>query len=206
MSARTRKKKRDKPPKTSKVGKGAPGDTVEADSPEAPAPEEFEILREKARERDEYLDRLQRTSADFANYQKRMQREVEETRKYAAGPVALDLLGVIDNIHRAIEAASGRMDEGFLDGFKMIEEQLMDTLKKQGVAPIEALEQPFDPNFHEALMEIEDETRPDKTVVEELEKGYMIHDRLLRPARVRVSRDSSREDKKADAGPKDGTK
>ena len=145
-------------------------------------------LEKRALERDEFLERLQRATADFSNYQKRMQRENEEAKKYAAGPVVLDLLGVLDNLHRALEAAEGQMEDDYLTGFRMIEEQLLDMLKKHGVTPIEALEKPFDPNFHDALLEVKDGSLPDKTVVEVYEEGYLIHDRLLRPARVRVSR------------------
>ena len=85
----------------------------------------------------------------------------------------------------------GKLDDGFIDGFRMIEQQLLDVLKRHGVNPIEATLKPFDPNIHDALLEVEDDSLPDKTVVDELEKGYMLHDRLLRPTRVRVSRQPS---------------
>ncbi|MHC4941481.1 MAG: nucleotide exchange factor GrpE [Planctomycetota bacterium] len=139
-------------------------------------------------ERDEFRDRLQRTAADFSNYQKRAQRELDETRKFAASGLALDMIGVVDNFQRALEAAVGKMEEDFIKGFQMIEEQLLGMLEKHGIKPIEALGQPFDPNFHDALLEVEDPSLPDKTVKDELERGYMIHDRLLRPTKVRVSR------------------
>ena len=98
MSARSRKKKAGKTGKKlkKKVAAGEDGTRT------APTGTDLDVLCKKAEERDEYLERLQRTSADYANYQKRIQREMDETRKHAAGPVALDLLGVLDNMHRAI--------------------------------------------------------------------------------------------------------
>jgi molecular chaperone GrpE len=198
MSARRRKKK------AAQNGKKVKKKVVagEEKTREAPAEPDLEALIKKGEERDEYLERLQRTSADYANYQKRVQREMEETRKHAAGPVALDLLGVVDNMHRAIEAAVGKLDDDFIDGFRMIEQQLLDVLKRHGVKPIEAVDQPFDPNIHDALLEVEDASLPDRTVVDELEKGYMLHERLLRPTRVRVSRQPRKEDEKSES--KDG--
>lgn len=151
-------------------------------------PKEMEELVKKAEERDEFKDRFQRAAADFSNYQKRAQREIDDIKKYASGSLSLDLLSVVDNFTRAIVAAQDKVDEDILQGVKMIEEQLLSVLKKHGVSAIEAKDKPFDPNFHEALMEVEDGALPDKTVVDELEKGYMHHDRLLRPTRVRVSR------------------
>jgi len=150
--------------------------------------EMIDELKKGAIEREEFKERLQRASADFSNYQKRAQREIEENKKYSAGSIALDLLSVVDNFDRAIEAARDNVDHEFLKGVKMIMEQLKSTLQKHGVKVIEAKGELFDPNYHDALLEVEDETQPDKTVVDELEKGYMIHDRLLRPTRVRVSR------------------
>ena len=130
---------------------------------------DFDEMEAITAERDELLDRLKRSAADFSNYQKRMQRDSEEIRKYAASPLMKELLAVIDNLHRAIDAAAaGKLEEGFLKGFKMIEDQLSGVLGKHGVSPIEAVNKPFDPNFHDALLEVEDPSLPDKTVVEEL--------------------------------------
>ena len=151
----------------------------------APAPGALEA------ERDSYKERLQRVTADFHNYQKRVRREMEETRKYAAGPVILDLLGVLDDLQRAVAAAEGEVDDRFLHGFRMIADRFAEVLAKHGVTPVEAEGRPFDPNLHDALMEVEDPERPDMTVVEEFVRGYRLHDRLLRPARVKVSRNRS---------------
>jgi molecular chaperone GrpE len=178
--------------KSRKVKKKAAADS-DARAALADLEKKAEELAKAAQERDEFLERLQRATADFSNYQKRMQRENEEAKKYAASPVVLDLLSVMDNLRRALEAAVGKMDDDYLKGFRMIEDQLLDTLKKHGVTPIDALEKPFDPNFHDALLEVKDGSKPDKTVVEVYEEGYMIHDRLLRPARVRVSREPDEE-------------
>lgn len=204
MSPRKGKKKGSKSKEDHRQGAAATGEAPRKSAPAQPESGEAESkdrldpafqedLIKKAQERDEFLDRLQRTTAEFSNYQKRVQREVEETRKYAAGPVALDLLGVLDNLRRALEAAEGKLDNGFLEGFRMIETQFLDVLQKHHITPVEAVNQPFDPNYHDAMMEVVDPSLPDKTVVEELEKGYLLHDRLLRPTRVRVSRQPSPE-------------
>jgi molecular chaperone GrpE len=177
------KKTRETAAKTGGKKKAGGKDPERADSDKGA--DDLENLRS---ERDEFRDRLQRTAADFSNYQKRSHRELEETRKYAASGLALDMIGVVDNFQRALEAAEGKMDEDFLKGFRMIEEQLLGMLAKHGIEPIEAVGKPFDPNFHDALLEAEDPDLPDKTVKDELERGYMIHDRLLRPTKVRVSR------------------
>lgn len=148
-------------------------------------------------------DRLQRKTAEFDNYQKRAHKERDETRKYAVKPLALDLLGVLDSFERALgagfagEAAQDAAAQGpeagsatseFLAGFEMIREQFLNVLSTHGIVPIEALHEAFDPNLHDAVMEEENADFPDRTVIDELVKGFMLHDRLLRPARVRVSR------------------
>ena len=183
-----------------KGGAGRSGDTRDALRREiARLEEELETLREgtadsgEIRDSDEIRDRLKRVTADFANFQKRSRKEQDETRKYAAGPLALDLLGVLDSFRRALDSAEGKLDDAYLEGFRLIADQLLGLLGKHGVTPIEALNQPFDPNFHEALLEEPNSDLPDKTIVEEFETGYMHHDRLLRPTRVKVSRVPSEE-------------
>jgi molecular chaperone GrpE len=190
MSSRKRKKKADKAKKAAaEPPKPAPSEEIlEASEEKVPSPSELEALKKKAEERDEYLDRFQRSVADFSNYQKRIQREMEETRKYAPGAMALHLLEVLDNFTRALAAARGRIEDDYLKGFEMIEEQILSVLEKHGILPFDAEGKPFDPNFHDALFSVEDETLPDNTIMEELQKGYMHHDRLLRPARVKVAK------------------
>jgi molecular chaperone GrpE len=146
--------------------------------------EELELLQ---KERDELKNQVLRIQADFANYQKRARSQADEVRTYAIGSLAQDVLGGIDNLERAIEALRASASQGITSGLDLVQKQLLDILAKYGVEPIAALEQPFDPNFHEAVMQQPSAEHPDGTVVAELGKGYKIHDRVLRPSKVAVS-------------------
>ncbi|MGA2699807.1 MAG: nucleotide exchange factor GrpE [Isosphaeraceae bacterium] len=146
--------------------------------------EEIDLLQ---KERDELKNQVLRIQADFANYQKRARQQAEEVRTYAIGSLAQDVLGGIDNLERAIEALRSSANEGITSGLDMVQKQLLGILAKYGVEPIAALEQPFDPNFHEAIMQQPSDQHPEGTVVAELGKGYKIHDRVLRPSKVAVS-------------------
>lgn len=139
------------------------------------------------KERDEARDQLLRTRAEFINYQKRSKQQAETDRVYAIGNLAHDLLDVIDNLDRATEAIRSSAQEGIASGLEMVHKQFLAVLAKYGVEPIEALSQPFDPNFHDALMQQPSADAPEGTVVAELGKGYKIHDRVLRPSKVAVS-------------------
>lgn len=144
-------------------------------------------LAQAQRERDEYFEQLQRSRAEFANFQKRVKSQAEADRAYAVGNLAKDLLGGLDNLERATEALRGSAAAGIADGLDMVHKQLVATLGKYGVEPIEALGRPFDPNQHEALVRQPSANTPEMTVVAELSKGYKIHDRVLRPSQVAVS-------------------
>lgn len=146
--------------------------------------EEIDLLQ---KERDELKDQILRIQADFANYQKRARQQADEVRTYAIGSLAQDVLGAIDNLERAIEALRASANQGITSGLDMVQKQLLGILAKYGVEPIAALEQPFDPNFHEAIMQQPSAQHPEGTVVAELGKGYKIHDRVLRPSKVAVS-------------------
>lgn len=163
-----------------------------ADGPEKDAAtaviEDLESLRTRAQERDQFLALLQRTQADFDNYQKRNQREREQERKYMHRALALDLLPVIDNLERASAAARQAGETGpLVEGVNMVLDQFLNLLKRHGITRIEAQGQAFDPNLHQAMMRQPTADVPPNTVVNVLENGYMIHDRVLRPARVAVS-------------------
>jgi molecular chaperone GrpE len=150
--------------------------------------EDVEALRTRAKERDEYLDLLQRSRADFANYQKRSQKERDQERRYQFGPLIFDLLPVIDNLDRATDAAKQAGETGpLVQGVAMVQSLLLDTFRRHGVTSIDAQGQPFDPNQHEAVMQQPAPGKPAGTVLQVLEKGFMIHDRVLRPAKVIVS-------------------
>ncbi len=168
---------------------GKTGETGDgnAASPEAAVLEDLEALRARAQERDEFLDLLQRTRADFANYQKRSQRDREQERRYQYGPLVLDLLPALDNLERATAAAAQAGEKGpLVQGVAMVQNQLLDILKRHGITPIDAQGKPFDPNLHQAVMQQPGHKEANK-VVQVLERGYMIHDRVLRPAKVIVS-------------------
>jgi molecular chaperone GrpE len=155
--------------------------------------EDLEALRARAssaeQQRDEFLNLLQRTRADFENYQKRVLRDQAQERRYAAGPLAADLLPVLDNLDRALEAARKANEQGpLVQGIALVQTQLRDVLRRHGVTPIEALGKPFDPNLHQALLQQPSADQPPDTVAQVLEEGFLIHDRVLRPAKVAVSR------------------
>ncbi len=150
--------------------------------------EQIEQLQRKAAERDEFLDLLQRLRADYANYQKRVHKERESDRRYAAVPLITELLNVLDNFERAIDAAEAEeASPGLLHGIRMIYEQLLDTLQRHGVQQIEAEGQPFDPDAHEAVTKQETDHVPPGTVIRVLQRGYKLHDRVVRPAKVAVA-------------------
>jgi molecular chaperone GrpE len=130
-------------------------------------------------------DRYLRTLADFENYRKRADREKEDFRKYALANLLRDLLPVLDNFDRALDHAEEGDD--FHKGVLLIYKQLYDVLRKAGLRPIEEVSVRFNPNIHEAVIREEDPSVPSQTVTAILQKGYFLHDRLLRPALVKVA-------------------
>jgi molecular chaperone GrpE len=153
--------------------------------------DDFEAQLDAARaEAKEYHDRLLRMAAELDNYKKRSARDLDEMRKYATESLIRQLLTVVDNLERAIESAdpeNGKA-QGVVDGVVMTLKEIMKILEKHHVKPIEALGEPFDPAFHQAMSQEERADQPSNTVVQEFQKGYLIHERLLRPAMVVVSK------------------
>jgi len=157
-------------------------------TPDTPPAGDADRLAAVEKERDQYLALAQRTQADFENYQQRVKRDQAAERRYAVGPLALDLLSALDNLDRALAAAKEAGDKGPLaQGIGMVQSQLLDALRRHGIVRIEALGQPFDPNLHEAMLEQPTRDAAPRSVVLVLEQGYTIHDRVLRPARVAVA-------------------
>lgn len=153
-----------------------------------PSPDELDELRKKAGERDQYFDQMMRTRAEFDNYQKRNQRDRELERKYAFGPLALDLLPIYDNLDRAVVAAKQAGDAGPLaQGVSMVIGQFLELLKRHGITRIDCEGKPFDPNLHQAVMQKPDADADPNTVLQVLEQGFLNQDRVLRPAKVIVS-------------------
>jgi molecular chaperone GrpE len=151
--------------------------------------DDIETLRARAMERDQYLTLLQRTQADFENYQKRNQRERDQERRFAHSGFARELLTVLDNLDRATAAAQQAKESGpLVQGVAMVQSQLLELMRRHGITPIESLGRPFDPNLHQAVMQEPTHAAPPNTVTKVLERGFMIHDRVLRPAHVVVSK------------------
>jgi molecular chaperone GrpE len=138
-------------------------------------------------ERDNLLDRLARLQAEFENYRKRVSKENADFREYAVGDTARSLLPVIDSFSLALKNANASPEE-FRKGVELIHKQLQDVLQKMNVQRIPAQGQPFDPRWHEAIEMVESDQVEDNHVLEELQSGYKIKDRLLRPAMVRVAK------------------
>jgi molecular chaperone GrpE len=133
-------------------------------------------------------ERALRAQAELENFRKRARREMEEERKYAAMPLVRDLLHVLDNLERAIEAAGkSETSAGLLDGVRMVSQQLSTTLAQHHCTRIEAVGSPFDPNLHEAAgQEPTDKFEPG-SVAREIRSGYLLHDRVVRPAQVLIA-------------------
>jgi molecular chaperone GrpE len=165
------------------------GATAEAQNHQGAPAEEIARLRKLAAERDQYLDLAQRTRAEFENYQKRNQKEREQERKYAYGPLVLDLLPVIDNLDRTLEAAQKAGDTGpLVQGVAMVQRQFLEILKRNGITRIDAQAgQSFDPNVHQAVMQRPTADVEPGAIVAVHEQGYLNQDRVLRPAKVTVS-------------------
>jgi len=173
------------------------GDELEAQAASAVL-EDLESLRSRAvgaeQQRDEYLDLLQRSRPDFENYRKRTQRDLVEERRHAHSEFARSLLPVLDNLQRALAAAWKQADkEPLIQGVDLVRSQMLELFGRFAITPINALGQPFDPHLHEAVQQLPRDDVSPGTVVEVLEPGYLLHERVLRPARVGVAAPPTRE-------------
>jgi len=139
-------------------------------------------------ERNALQDRLLRTAAEFDNYRKRIDRERRDQSESAAASLLAEVLPVVDNLERALQAPAGPEATGYRAGVELIHRQLLDLLRKRGVTPIEALGTDFDPRFHQAVSQETSDAHRDGEVMEELQRGYMLGERLLRPAMVKVAK------------------
>ncbi len=146
---------------------------------------EVEELRKQAEENHQ---RFLRTQADFDNYRRRTQKEKEEFAKYASLKLIEQLLPVVDNFDRALAASKDSSDyEALSKGLDMIFRQLEQVLANEGLKPMEAVGQPFNPEYHQAIMQVESDEYEEGIVVEEVQKGYLLKDKVIRPAMVKVS-------------------
>ncbi|MFO7708586.1 MAG: nucleotide exchange factor GrpE [Desulfobacterales bacterium] len=177
---------------TERVDEGSDQQTVEGSAPGSTEEQRADLerrLEAKEQEIRETVDKLLRVSADFENYKKRSAREIEEFRKYANQALLKEMLSALDHIELAIRAASdkGAPGSNIGEGLNLTLKELQRIFKKFDVKAIEAEGMPFNPEFHEAMLREESETMPENTVLREMQKGYMIGKRLLRPALVVVS-------------------
>jgi molecular chaperone GrpE len=172
----------------------------EKDMPEPLDP--FKEMEEKVesleKEAKETHDRLLRVSAEFENYKKRAAREMNDFRKFANESFVKAMLPVIDNLDRAIESSNNdkHISKSMVEGVNMTLKEILKVFEQFGVKRFESIGNTFDPNLHQAVMQEETDTFPENTVSKELQKGYMIHDRLLRPAMVVVSKKPENLEKK----------
>ncbi len=168
----------------------ADAEAVSADPPvsgtgaETPAVDADQLRRE----RDDYYDRLLRKTAEFENYRKRVDKERRETVQYATGDLIEALLPIIDDFERALGADASADPEAYRRGIELIYKQLQDLLARRGATRIEAVGKDFDPRYHQAITHEASPGRRDGEVIEEVRRGYMLGDRLLRPAMVKVAK------------------
>lgn len=168
---------------------GAPEAGADSEAPAAEAavdgaPGEAEPEADRVAE---LMDRLIRLQADFENYRRRVQREKEEIAQYGTQRLLINLLPVLDNLERALATPPNPGDERLRQGVELTARSFLEVLAKEGVKPIEAVGQPFDPHLHEAVMTGDDPDKEEGIVLEEFRKGYMLGDRVIRASMVKVN-------------------
>jgi molecular chaperone GrpE len=185
--AKDEKKKPKPTPKDSPEKKAKSTETQQiCDVPEPAGTEDISSLKEQLSAE---KDRILRLSAEFDNYKKRKEREITEFRKFANEAIFRQILSVVDNLERAISSVEANADEsGLLEGVKLIYKELLQLFETFNVKLVKAENEPFDPNFHQAVTREETDEIPENTVTTVLQKGYLLHDRLIRPAMVVVSK------------------
>jgi len=182
---------------------------VKASSGESPKKKRKTPIEDLKRELDEqrqlaqnHYEKFLRAYAELENYKKRVEKERVDSLKYANEGLIRDLLPFIDNLQRALEHTASEKNnnpKGLIEGLDLTLKDLMRVLEKYGLEPIESVGRPFNPNLHEAMMQVEGEGHEPHTIVEEFQRGYLIKDRLLRPARVSVAmKPESREEEKTE--------
>jgi len=151
-------------------------------------PDQLAEIQQKAAERDDFLDKLQRTRADYLNYQKRAKKDREQVGEFAVQGFVSQLAPLINDLDRAIQAGEESHDlSAFFEGMKLLHTQLYKILAENGIEPIETVGSPFDPAYHEAMMQQESDEHPENHVVAELQRGFTMNGRTIVPARVAVA-------------------
>ena len=156
--------------------------------PEVEATIEEEFAKLKAEYQEQY-DQMLRKIAEYDNAKKRAERRAEESSKYAVEGVIKDIIPIIDSVERAIASTNESKDfDALREGIQLIHKQLLDSLQRRNVNPVEAIGENFDPTRHEAIMHVESDEVPENAVIEEFQRGYTLHDRVIRPSMVSVSK------------------
>lgn len=169
----------------------SPAAVEEDNAPPAEAAEDIgEKLEAAEAEAATAYDRFLRVSAELENCKKRHQREISDFRKFANQAIITDMLPIIDNLERAIHSTENPTSENqcIVEGVELTHKEILKVLDRYGVKPVESIGQPFDPTYHEAVSQQPSDEHPDNTVLQELQRGYLLHERLIRPAMVVVSK------------------
>lgn len=160
-----------------------------AAEPEEPSPDWESLLAQQQQINEELTNRLSRLQADFDNFRRRTRKEAEEITRFGSEQVILSLLPVLDNFERALAAAEGKPElTQFAAGMEMIFRQLQEALEKSGLAVIPTAGEPFDPEKHHAVAQVETDEFEEDMIVDEIQKGYTLHEKVLRPSMVRVAK------------------
>lgn len=168
-----------------------PADEQVQQEPEIMTEEEPQEVDEKSAlkaELDDCKDRLLRKAAEFDNFRRRTRQEKEDLQRYGAERVLRDVVAVYDDVERALENLDQEREDPFAQGVRMVAERFRGVMQQHGVSEVSGAGEPFDPTIHEALQQIEDAAQPSNTVAQVLQKGYKLHERLLRPALVVVTK------------------
>jgi molecular chaperone GrpE len=172
---------------TAQADKAPPAGQAAGDPNAPPAGDAAEEYGKLLAEKQELMNTLVRRQADFENYRKRVEKERHQERHRAVESLVEHLLPVLDTFDRALDGAEGGASAEYRKGFELIRRQLWDALTKQGLVRIEAVGKEFDPHFHHAIERVETSEHADGIVIGELQPGYLFHERVLRPAMVRVA-------------------
>lgn len=170
-------------PKTETTAKEA-AEAPSAEAAEADTPADSEAKPEQL----DWKDRYARAMADFDNFRKRMVRDREDLVKFAAKDVIKDVLATVDNLARALDGAKDRADDPFVKGVQLVYDGLLKTLADHGATPLDSVGEPFDTNYHEALTSLPSEDVEEGVVMNEVQRGWLLHGKPLRPAKVVVSK------------------
>ena len=169
-------------------------------SEENPLQQEVETPQDLQQQLAVLQDQHLRLAAEFDNYKRRMAKQLQEQLQYAHEPLVRELLPCLDHLQQAIHAGKQALSETaepslrvLIDGIDMVQKKMVETLQRSGISCLQPVGQPFDPNCHEAVSEQQDEQHPPGTVLQQLQPGYMMHNRLIRPAKVVVAKAKAKE-------------